>query len=93
MKSKSTRILLISILVISILLLIYNIGFQIDYMVIHKYTVDNGFPDKDIVFPKLERGAEINYLLLCSKIVLGYILLVICLILYSLFYIKRKNSW
>ena len=91
MKTKFTKISLIVILVISILLLIYNIGFQLDYMVTYKYTVDNGFSSKDIVYPKSDRGAEINYLLTCSKVIMGYLVLVTAVIIFWLYNNKKQK--
>ena len=89
---KLIKTISIGVLVFSLLILVYCIGFYLDYMVTYKYTVDDGFSNIDITIPKSNRGDEIKYLLLYSKVIFSYALIVTINLIWWLYKSKKKNS-
>ena len=75
--NKALQIYTVIMIIISLIVLVYCIFFYLDYAVTYKYTIDNGFSNTDIIFPKDKREAEINYLLILAKSLMGYSIFVI----------------
>lgn len=89
-RSKVLKIYTVVMIIVSIIVLIYCFLFYLDYSVILKYTIDNGFSNTDIIYPKVKRKAEINYLLLLSIVFIGYSIFVIIGLIWWLFEKKIK---
>lgn len=90
-RSKALKIYTIVMIIATIVVMIYSFFFYLDYAVTYKYTIDNGFSNPDIIYPKVKREAEINYLLLLSKGIIGYSLFVIIGLIWWLLG-KRDNN-
>lgn len=76
-KNKALKTYTIIVIIMSFTVLIYCILFYLEYSVTYKYTIDNGFSNTDIIFPKDKRGAEINYLLFLTKLLMSYSIFII----------------
>ena len=69
-------------------MIIYSIVFIVDYTLIIKYSIETGFSDTEIIFPKIDRRNEIDILIRYSIAVLFYIMYALVILWYS---IIRKN--
>jgi hypothetical protein len=90
-RSKAFKIYTVVMIIVSITVLIYCFFFYLDYAVTYKYTIDNGLSNTDIIYPKVKREAEINYLLFLSKAIMGYSIFVIIGLIMWLFGKRDKN--
>lgn len=75
--NKALKVYTVIMIILSFIVLIYCFFFYLDYAVTYKYTIDNGFSNTDIIFPKDKREAEISYLLILAKSLIGYSIFVI----------------
>jgi|GEM_PF-5606548 len=88
--NKALKAYTVILIILSIIVLAYCFFFYLDYSVTYKYTIDNGFSNTDIIFPKDKREAEISYLLLLVKWLMVYsVLVIIGLIWWT---IGKRNS-
>ena len=65
--NKALKVYTVLMIILSFIVLVYCFFFYLDYAVTYKYTIDNGFSNTDIIFPKDKREAEISYLLILAK--------------------------
>jgi ABC-type uncharacterized transport system permease subunit len=75
--NKALKVYTVIMIILSFIVLVYCFFFYLDYAVTYKYTIDNGFSNTDIVFPKDKREAEISYLIIFAKSLMGYVIFVI----------------
>jgi len=73
------KIINILFILFSIGIIIYSIGFIIDYMLIIKYSIENGFSNTELIFSKVDRKNEIEILLRYSAVIIVY---AICALFY-----------
>jgi len=76
----------------SVVVLLYCLFFYLDYSVILKYTVNNGFSKENIIYPKDKREMEINNLLILAKALIVYAGFAILGFIFALRRIKTKTS-
>jgi len=88
--NKALKIYTVIMIIISFIVLVYCFFFYLDYAVTYKYTIDNGFSNTDIIFPKDKREAEISYLLILAKSLMGYSIFVIIGLVWWI--IGKRNS-
>ena len=75
--NKALKLYIVLMIILSFVMLAYCFFFYLDYSVTYKYTIDNGFSNTEIIFPKEKREAELFYLLILAKSLMGYFVLVI----------------
>lgn len=88
--NKALKIYTVIMIILSFIVLVYCFFFYLDYAVTYKYTIDNGFSNSDIIFPKDKREAEISYLLILAKSLMGYSIFVIIGLIWWI--IEKRNS-
>lgn len=88
--NKALKVYTVIMIILSFIVLVYCFFFYLDYAVTYKYTIDNGFSNTDIISPKDKREAEISYLLILAKSLMGYSIFVIIGLIWWI--IEKKDS-
>ncbi len=89
MKKNYLFILDIIFVILSVIVIIYCFGFILDYLVIVKYTIDDGFSNTEIIISKEDRKEEIELFINYSKWVIIYAFFIISLLIYNMLKIKK----